>query len=86
MPELCRFYGIVIAMRHKDHNPPHFHALYGGRWYSVEIETLSISGGGLSPRIRRLIVQWASIYQDDLRAAWERAQRYESPGRIAPLE
>ncbi len=31
MPEICRFLGIVIAMYHNDHAPPHFHAKYSGK-------------------------------------------------------
>ena len=31
MPEICRFYGIVIQMFYDDHSPPHFHAEYSGR-------------------------------------------------------
>ena len=31
MPEISRFFGIVIKMFFDDHNPPHFHAFYGGR-------------------------------------------------------
>ncbi len=30
MPEVSRFLGIVIAMYHKEHGIPHFHAKYGG--------------------------------------------------------
>jgi len=30
MPELSRFYGIVIKMYYNDHNPPHFHVEYSG--------------------------------------------------------
>ena len=29
MPELCRFYVIVIRMYYQDHSPAHFHAEYG---------------------------------------------------------
>ena len=29
MPEISRFFGIVIKMFFDDHNPPHFHAEYG---------------------------------------------------------
>lgn len=28
MPEISRFYGIIIYMYLQDHNPPHFHARY----------------------------------------------------------
>jgi len=29
MPEISRFFGIVIAVFYADHAPPHFHARYG---------------------------------------------------------
>ncbi len=29
MPEISRFFGIIISMHHKDHPPPHFHTRYG---------------------------------------------------------
>ena len=29
MPTISIFYGIVIQIFWRDHNPPHFHALYG---------------------------------------------------------
>ncbi len=50
MPEISRFYGIIVAMFFGDHNPPHFHARYGGEKVAIEIETLRILEGNLSPR------------------------------------
>jgi hypothetical protein len=47
MPEISRFYGIVIKMFHNDHRPPHFHAEYGGRDMLVAIETLAVIAGKL---------------------------------------
>lgn len=29
MPEICRFFGIIISMYYDDHPPPHFHVRYG---------------------------------------------------------
>ena len=29
MPEISRFFGMVIAMYYNDHAPPHFHVRYG---------------------------------------------------------
>ena len=46
MPEICRFYGIVIAMYHREHAPPHFHARYGGDKAAVEIGSLKVLEGG----------------------------------------
>ena len=37
MPEISRFFGIVISMNYDDHNPPHFHVRYGGARATVEI-------------------------------------------------
>jgi hypothetical protein len=44
MPETSRFLGIVIAMFHREHNPPHFHAYYGSDAIVVEIETGRVTG------------------------------------------
>ena len=47
MPEISRFYGIVIKMFHNDHQPPHFHAEHGGDQMIVDIETLGVIAGRL---------------------------------------
>lgn len=48
MPELCRFYGIIIRMYFMDHNPPHFHAEYQGQRAEFDIRTLElIAGAGM---------------------------------------
>jgi len=45
MPELSRFFGIIIAMFHDDHNPPHFHARYGGYKTAIRIEDFAVLEG-----------------------------------------
>ena len=70
MPELSRFYGIVIQMYFGDHPPPHFHAIYGGSKAVVDIETLALIDGQLPPRARGLVIEWATIHQDELREAF----------------
>ena len=74
MPELCRFYGIVIQMYFGDHVPPHFHALYGGDEALVDIDSLAVVHGHLPPRAQGLVVEWASLRQAELREAWDRAK------------
>lgn len=49
MPEVCRFYGIVITMFFADHEPPHFHAEYGGSEAQFGIEDLALLRGKLPP-------------------------------------
>ena len=86
MPELSRFYGIVIQMYFGDHPPPHFHAIYGSSKAVVEIETLALIEGKLPPRARGLVIEWATLHQDDLRKAFKRAESLEAPDRIPPLD
>ena len=85
MPELSRFYGIVIRMHFDDHAPPHFHALYGGEESLVEIHSLTFLQGRLPARARGLVVEWASLHQQELREAWDRMERRETIGVIEPL-
>ena len=50
MPEICRFYGIVIKMCFADHSPPHFHAEYAEFEARVAIDSLAVLSGNLPPR------------------------------------
>jgi len=86
MPELSRFYGIVIQMYFGDHPPSHFHALYAGRKAVIDIETLAFIEGHLPPRASGLVIEWAAIHQDDLRKAFRMAEAMEMPPKIAPLD
>ena len=86
VPELARFYGIVIRMNFGDHPPPHFHAEYGGSRALFGIDSLTTLRGRLPPRARGLTVEWAALHQAELREAWSRASRLESPGKIPPLD
>lgn len=85
MPELSRFYGIVIKMYYNDHNPPHFHAEYGGNQMVVDIGTLGVIGGRLSHRATGLVIEWAAIHQAELGDAWHQARNMEPLDPIDPL-
>jgi hypothetical protein len=85
MPEVSRFYGIVVRIFYDDHNPPHFHAEYGEHEVLVNINTLAFLGGSLPARALGLVTEWASLHQQALRAAWERASRLQSPGKNRAL-
>ena len=52
MPEICRFYGIVIRLYFDDHPPAHFHAAYGGHEAVVNVQTRSLLAGDLPRRVR----------------------------------
>ena len=85
MPELSRFYGIVIRMHFRDHAPPHFHAAYQDHEATVEIGPLAVTRGQLPARALGLVVEWAALHREELYAAWERRTRLEAPGKIEPL-
>ncbi len=85
MPEICRFYGIIIAMFFDDHNPPHFHAQYGKEKVAVEINSLRVLEGRISPRALGLVMEWASQHQSELVRNWELAKNNQPPEKIAPL-
>ena len=86
MPEVCRFYGIVISIYYNDHGPPHFHARYGDHQAVIGIDSLTMLQGRLPPRARGLVVEWASLRQAELWSAWLSARRGDPISRIAPLD
>ena len=73
MPDLCRFYGIVIKMffLQSEHNPPHIHAVYGEYIGSVDIETGKMLQGDLPSKALRLIDEWLEINRAEVLKIWE---------------
>jgi hypothetical protein len=86
MPEISRFLGIVIKMFFDDHNPPHFHAEYGSDRALVDIQTLAIFSGRLPPRATGLVVEWATLHQNELLEDWNLARASQELHKIPPLE
>lgn len=85
MPELCRFFGIVIVVFFDEHNPPHFHAKYGGESVSIEIESLRVMDGNISPRALGLVMEWAAMHRNELSLAWDAVSHQRTPEKIEPL-
>ena len=86
MPELSRFFGIVIAMYHRDHPPPHFHARYGEYEAKFSVETGEIREGNLPRRARLLVEEWYALHTDELAVAWRLIENRLIPAKIDPLE
>lgn len=82
MPEVARFYGIVIKVFFGDHPPPHFHAIYGEYNALVAIASLQIIEGDLPSRAQKLVLEWALLYQQDLLQMWD-TQEFR---RLPPLK
>lgn len=86
MPEISRFFGIIIRMFFDDHNPPHVHAEYQGRKAVFDF-TGNIMRGDLGSRTAtKLVREWIDIHVDDLRSDWELAQAGRELKKIDPLE
>lgn len=86
MPEISRFFGIVIRMYVNDHNPPHFHATYAEFEALINIETMQIYQGELPRRALALVLEWTALHRGELQQDWGRARKGEPLQPIAPLE
>ena len=86
MPEISRFFGIIVAMYYNEHNPSHFHARYGKYKIEIEIGSLSVLAGKFPPRALGLIIEWAAQHQKELIADWDLARQNVELNRIDPLE
>jgi hypothetical protein len=86
MPEISRFFGIVIAIYWKEHGIPHFHAKYGEYRAQINIESLEIMEGELPRRALSLSIEWAVLHRNELRQNWQNAREGLPLQEIAPLE
>lgn len=84
MPEISRFYGIVIYMFYNDHNPPHFHVEYGEFKAVVNFDE-EIVKGNMPKRALKLVFEWMEIHKDELMKNWELARSGEPLKKIEPL-
>lgn len=71
MPEITRFYGIVIKIFFRnEHNPPHIHAIYGEHNGLIDISTLEMIEGDLPSKALELVKEWAGMYRKELMTMW----------------
>ncbi len=88
MPELSRFFGIIILMymeAGEPHHFPHFHAYYQEDVAIFSLNPVDLIAGSCPRRQRRLVEAWAELHQDELVADWERLQAGQTPMPIDPL-
>jgi len=85
MPEVSRFFGLVIAMFYSEHGVPHFHASYGEHRASIEVET-GLVRGSLPPRALGMVLEWRAIHVAELLDCWRRARNGQPLIPIPPLE
>lgn len=88
MPELCRFYGIIIKMLFSDtvqHHKPHIHVYYQDYEASVGIDG-DLLAGSIPIKQLKLIQAWLVLHEDELYAAWNKAVQNIPFGKIEPLK
>ena len=86
MPEVSRFFGIIIRMYYDDHPPPHFHAIYGNQEVQVGIDPIVILNGSLPRRALSMIIEWAALHQLELTDNWDRLRNDDMVRKIEPLD
>ncbi len=86
MPQISRFFGIIITMYYDDHNPPHFHAKYGEYTAEIGIRDCSIIEGNLPPRVLGFVTEWAALHRNELIENWERLKTEQELLSIEPLK
>jgi hypothetical protein len=86
MPEISRFYGIIIRMFSDEHNPPHFHAEYAEYKATFSIETGQMIQGDMPQNKAILITAWAIIHKEDLINNWDALLEGIGAEKIDPLK
>lgn len=84
-PLSAAFSASPIAILFRDHDPPHFHATYGGFEISVTIRDGQVTGE-FPKRARSLVLEWLALHREELLANWDRARAGEPLVPIPPLE
>ena len=85
MPQISRFYGIIILMNYRDHLPPHFHAIYNDYEIIVNISDGEIKGN-MPVRALRLILEWWEMNNEELSDRWEKSRAGLPLEKIEPLK
>lgn len=89
MPEVSRFFGIIIRMYVEaggPHHRPHFHAHYQDHVGIYDIERVERLAGFLPRRQERLVLAWAELHQEELLSNWQTLQQGRPPIKIEPLK
>jgi len=89
LPEITRFFGIIVRMFAEpgaSHHEPHFHVYYQNHSAVYGIAPIILISGELPQRQQRLVEAWAELHQGELAENWERLQSGNLPYKISPLQ
>jgi len=85
MPQISRFFGIIVSMYFGDHNPPHFHAKYGKSEVLISLDDFSVLEGNIPQRALSMVIEWAALHKRELETNWQLVADYKLPEKIEPL-
>lgn len=86
MPTICTFRGIKVFINWREHQPPHFHASYGGNSVIVSIKELEVIEGSMPSKQLKMLLGWAAFHQEELMENWELAENMQELFSIEPLK
>ena len=86
MPTISMFYGILIKMNYREHNPPHIHVEYNEYRAVYGIDSCELMNGELPQAQSRLVLAWMEIHRDELLANWKLSELKEELYKIDPLK
>lgn len=87
MPEISRFYGIIITMYYEfgRHRLPHFHARFGEYRASFTITPPALLSGAMPRKQQNLILAWAELHGEELLENWGRIEQEQPLDKIDGL-
>lgn len=85
MPTICMFRGIKVYINWNDHQPPHFHASYGGSQVIVTIKDIEVIEGKMPNKQLKMLLGWAAFHQEELMENWLLAEAQQELFPIEPM-
>ncbi|MBI5214455.1 MAG: DUF4160 domain-containing protein [Ignavibacteriae bacterium] len=86
MPLISRFYGISIYIHFRDHQPPHFHAIYGEYEAMISIQDGKLLQGEMPERAMKLIREWSDEHRQELLSNWKDILNKKPYTKVDPLQ
>lgn len=87
MPEISRFFGIIIRMFFDDHNPPRFHAEFQEHRAIIDIQSVRLLERNLPPKQLKQVQTWALLHQQELMENFiSLGKEFKSYNKIDPLQ
>ena len=86
MPEISRFFGVIVRMYYDDHNPPHLHAEHQGNKALLDFRGNILKGDLRSRTALRLLREWIDLHVSELEENWDLARARRDLNKIAPLD